>query len=317
MNFMKKSLLNKEVVGETKAIETELEVLEIPTEDYSICMEYERLVSKGDPLIKVPQKVQKKNRKEADKIKNSPDFDKLYDSYKKNKSKLEKKMELESSLKNTHTYIHHSILKILAFLQEHNYIESSVNIEDYENILPENVSIKGIIASQINECHELIFTEAIYNGYFDNLSPEELVGVLSIFLTTKVEGCDEKASIDSVDVSSNIKTSIHNIYHIRDSLSKDLISSRIYENADLELQIDMVEAVYEWAQGKDFNSIIGKYGLYSGNFVKDMVKLNNIVQDVVSMAKILDKIELQSLASQVENLIIRDNVNTESLYVKV
>ena len=77
----------------------------------------------------------------------------------------------------------------------------------------------------------------------------------------------------------------------------------------------MVEPVYLWVNGKPFNEIIFKYNLYSGNFVKDIIKINNIVQDIIKMAKLLDKTHLVSIASQIENKIIRDNVNTESLYV--
>ena len=53
------------------------------------------------------------------------------------------------------------------------------------------------------------------------------------------------------------------------------------------------------------------------NFVKDIIKINNIVQDITKMAKLLDKTQLVSIASQIENKIIRDNVNTESLYVSL
>ena len=48
-----------------------------------------------------------------------------------------------------------------------------------------------------------------------------------------------------------------------------------------------------------------------------MIKLNNIIQDVIKVAELLNKVELVSSASKIEQKIIRDIVNVESLYVKI
>ena len=65
----------------------------------------------------------------------------------------------------------------------------------------------------------------------------------------------------------------------------------------------------------EFNTLIKTYDLYPGNFVKDMIKLDNIVEDVIKIAIILNKEKLVSTASIIHEKIIRENVNTESLYV--
>ena len=48
-----------------------------------------------------------------------------------------------------------------------------------------------------------------------------------------------------------------------------------------------------------------------------VIKLNNLVQDVIKVAEVLNKVELMSNASKIESLLIRDTVSLESLYVKI
>jgi len=191
------------------------------------------------------------------------------------------------------------------------------DIVNYENINPEQVSLKGVIASQINECNEILFTETLANGYLDGLSPEELVAVVAVFINTKVES-DSEYTISTLNITDKTRNAIEYIYKISEGFNTELNRERLYINSNWDLSLNMIEPIYEWVKGEtEFNQIVSQYGLYSGNFVKDIVKVNNIVQDIVQMATVIDKIELAASASTIEQKIIRDNVNMESLYVKM
>ena len=72
----------------------------------------------------------------------------------------------------------------------------------------------------------------------------------------------------------------------------------------------------DWIHGSSINDIVVKYGIYSGNFVKDIIKLNNIIQDVVKVSSMLKNLTLLEKSSKLESILIRDNINTDSLYVK-
>ena len=94
-------------------------------------------------------------------------------------------------------------------------------------------------------------------------------------------------------------------------------SNKLYINIDWNLSINSIDYMYKWCQGADFNTLIKKYKLYPGNFVKDVIKINNIVQDIMKIGELLGKHKLLSVVSNIENKLIRDCVNMESLYVKI
>ena len=314
MSFIKSSLLNKEIVEEETFINDEINRLQISQKDYSKCIEYDNLMDPNmDSFIKLSQKTIKKNKKLADKVKSESGFKSLYEDYILDKQAIEYKDTLISSLSENNSYIHQCITKILIILQDNLYISESSNINDYETILPLNISIKGIIAGQISECNEILFTEIITNDYLDNLNEEEIVAILSLFIQSK----QDDISIESLEVPQKIKTSISSILEIGTKFENIMSSNKLYINIDWNLSINLVDCMYKWCQGGDFNTLIKKYKLYPGNFVKDVIKINNIVQDIMKIGELLGKHKLLSVVSNIENKLIRDCVNMESLYVKI
>ena len=315
MSFIKNSLLNKEIVEEETFINEEINRLQIPQKDYSKCIEYDSLMDPNmDSFIKLSQKTIKKNKKLADKIKNETDFKSLYENYTVDKETIEYKDTLIASLSKNNSYIHQCITKILTILKDNQYISETSNINDYETILPTNISIKGIVACQINECNGLLFTEIITNDYLDNLNEEEIVAILSLFIQSKQ---NDDISIDSLEVPLKIKTNISSVLEIATKFENIMSCNKLYINIDWNLSINSVEYMYKWCCGEDFNFLIKKYKLYPGNFVKDVIKINNIVQDIMKIGDLLGNHKLLSVVSNIENKLIRDCVNMESLYVKV
>ena len=315
MSFIKSSLLNKEIVEEEVYINEEINKLQIPQKDYSKCIEYDSLMDPNmDSFIKLSQKTIKKNKKLADKIKNGVNFKSLYEDYTVDKDTIQYKDTLIASLSENSSYIHQCITKILTILQDNLYISETSNINEYDTILPCNISIKGIIAGQINECNEILFTEIITNDYLDNLNEEEIVAILSLFIQSKQ---DDDISIESLEVPQKIKTNISSILEIGTKFENTMSSNKLYINIDWDLSINSVDYMYKWCQGADFNVLIKKYKLYPGNFVKDVIKVNNIVQDIMKIGELLGKHKLLSVVSNIENKLIRDCVNMESLYVKI
>ena len=83
---------------------------------------------------------------------------------------------------------------------------------------------------------------------------------------------------------------------------------------DWSLNFNMIIPSMLWASGKKFNEIY--YDNFEGNFIKDMIKINNIISDLKVMAEFLGKLELMAKCSKIEDLIIRDMVTVDSLYIQ-
>ena len=44
----------------------------------------------------------------------------------------------------------------------------------------------------------------------------------------------------------------------------------------------MIPIAFDWANGFDFREMIRKMPIFEGNFIKDMIKINNILMNRIS-----------------------------------
>jgi len=318
MKFIKNSLLNTEITKTSNAIQFQLDDIQIPDlEKYAECIKYDNLLRthRENSIIKISNKMFKKNKKLAGAIKRKPDFAAKYTEYSKFKNSIEKKKTLESNLQSNNYYIHKSIIQILEFLQREDYISSTTNIQEYDSIQPSDIHIKGVIASQINECNELYFTEIMSSGLLDSLDEIHLATVLSIFLDVKTPN-DQQTRLCDLEISVDTRSIIGKIMDLSDDLYNKVANQHMTLDLKWNLSLERVMPTYEWINGGNLTDITRKYDIYSGNFVKEMIKLNNIVQDVVKTASVLEKPILMETASKIEELLIRKNVNMDSLYIR-
>jgi superfamily II RNA helicase len=74
-----------------------------------------------------------------------------------------------------------------------------------------------------------------------------------------------------------------------------------------------------WAKGASVKTTLEYlYNLeeYEGNFVKNMLKVCNIINDIQCVCKMIGKVELLQILENTETLILRDIVTVTSLYLK-
>ena len=76
----------------------------------------------------------------------------------------------------------------------------------------------------------------------------------------------------------------------------------------------MVTIAYNWAKGHSLNDI--ELHNFEGNFIKDIIRIDSIAQNIETLGKLVNKIELSETASKVKSIIMRDIVNVDSLYIK-
>ena len=79
----------------------------------------------------------------------------------------------------------------------------------------------------------------------------------------------------------------------------------------------MIDLTYKWTNHMP-TSVNMSYHLsmHEGTFVKNMLKLDNIISEFENAAMTLQKFDLAKNLNRMHRLIVRDIVNTESLYIK-
>ena len=193
--------------------------------------------------------------------------------------------------------------KIIQYLKDNHYINSETN----------KLLKKGIMASEISECNEIILTEIVTNDFFTSLQPEEIVAVLAIFIEEK--GL-EMPSIEYLNISDNLKQILEDINHLTKDFGYYEYNSYIDIETDWDIHLSFVNVAYDWAKGATMNEINARYfGIYEGTFIRNILRISNIIDNIRSIADMIDDVQLLQKLEGVNELLIRDQVTTESLYI--
>ena len=150
------SLLLSEISDEYNLLSKKLKEIDIPDSDYSEFIQYDKLKNPGnDGYIRLSKKDIKARKIKIQDIENRENFKKDYDKYCLFKNSIEEQDNLKSMIQNTQRYIQDQIEKTLEILFENHYIESKI-----DPFHKKNITLKGYVASQINECNQIILTES-------------------------------------------------------------------------------------------------------------------------------------------------------------
>jgi superfamily II RNA helicase len=200
-----------------------------------------------------------------------------------------------------------------------NFIDKYEN--NYRDLTQSDVTIKGLLASQINECNPFMLTEILTNNLLDGLSPIEIAAFMSIFINDyrpddRFFKSDVKGTKKIHDRIDKLQIIIKKFIDVENSYGIDLDSNDFDSNFDWTIYYDYIDAILGWGDGTMHTVEILRFlDIYEGNFVRNVLKINNIIKDVISLCKISRNIYNIPELDEIEPLIIKDLVTNESLYV--
>jgi len=229
-------------------------------------------------------------------------------------------IHLESQKNNSLCYMSNSVENIVTILTNHNFVEK--NIDDKWNI-----TLKGIISSNVQEAHPLALADLyIYTDGFKNFNAIEIASLFSCFTNISV----------SDDVKINYLNASHNpIYkttwfddvgrYLREMYDKyydEEVKLNVNTGTDYNLHFQIINDVYNWCNANDelesiqvINDIKQKHGIFLGEFVKAILKINNIASEFEKFCEKIGNIELLSKMRDIPKLTLKYVVTNLSLYV--
>jgi len=181
----------------------------------------------------------------------------------------------------------------------------------------------GIIASNIAEIHPLPISQIMSdNGYFADFTPKQLVGLLSCFTDVKIPS-DQRASIPLTEdrllklTIQELKV-IYGSYESRENVL-DVRTGIRYESAII---YDMIEYSMDWCDcGSEeeckyfIQSVISEKEISVGDFTKAMMKIVTISKELMNVCEILGAIDLLYKLNQIDGLVLKYVLTSQSLYV--
>ena len=323
-NFLSKTLVMNEndkktifMYIEKKNLETKINKIKFSEDNIKLMNDYQKIYKKlTDTFFVVKKKDKDKLEKDKKNIENSHNFKELYNEYQDYCNYLKELENIDNNIWWYNNSLKNNIDIIVKLLEEEGYVTSndeSVN----KNILFQNkqITTKGIIAMGINECQELLFTEMIYQGFLDNLEFPEIVAVISCFINERDQSSEERY-ISDLNVSKSIKNILNKLKLLSEDFIKKEDKSKLYIESDYNLYLDFIEPSYIWAKGESINEVYKYTSIYDGNFVKAIMRINNICENLMDICKNIERYDICSKLENYDKILIRDITSINSLYVK-
>jgi len=308
--FLEKTLItdenNKIVSGLMKnleLVEVECDKNKMDHEGYELMKKYDKIVSKlGDTFFKLSKKDKMKYENDKKEIEKNSKFGEYIKKYKVYDELLKEKNSIEDGIYSNGNGFKEEINKMIEILREEEYV------------IDDKLSKKGIVATGINECNEILFTEMIFRGLLDDLDFPEIIAVLASFINEK-DGAEEKY-ISDLKVSKKVKNVLAEINKIAiyfmGKEDEKILNIRI----DYTQYLDFVELAYLWADGATIHEIYQNTAIYDGNFIKSIMRINNICDNLMDICNTIERLDICKKIENYGEVLIRDITSINSLYIK-
>ena len=188
---------------------------------------------------------------------------------------------------------------------------------DSANIL----TIRGQCAMKIQEVNSFVMCDLLFNtNNFKKLDNCELISLLSCFTSLTIQ---EKYKCYTVDgISSTLQEVIKSIEPLYNKYYDEELRYDLDTGSEWDINYDLVKVMQEWYYADDeltcktiLQHLQNEKEIFLGEFVKTLLKITNIVNELVKVSELLCDIELQSKLKNCNEKIMKYVVTNQSLYI--
>jgi len=321
--FIEKSMLQESIQKEVEYIQSEIKTVQKKKEKKTELLQYcktplDVLNQYNNIQEKIgisSRKVVKKLYRESNQLKSDnkhleKDFPKLQDIQKL----IQEEKKCERQLENTIQYVQQTIQCIIDILKEQGFIQTIQG--EYR------LSEMGDLAANIQEIHCLVFAEILQYRLLNDFTPTELICILSCFANISIPRDNRIPIVDNINIPRHVKEFIKHIqekyFEYQDLENRHYLNSG--EN-QYELQFELCELMYQWCDAKtetDCKVIyqeLKQRNIFLGEFIKAILKINNIANELEKTCTIQNNMKLLSIIKQIPELTLKNVATNQSLYL--
>jgi ATP-dependent RNA helicase DOB1 len=173
--------------------------------------------------------------------------------------------------------------------------------------------LKGKVAAGISAADELLMTELIFSGFFQDLEPNQIAAVMSclVFTDSKSEG---KPPGDD-----QLAEPFQKLIETASKVCTVMIESNIEVKKEEYLQKfapEMMEITLKWCQGATFAEVCELSDtIFEGTIIRAMRRLDELISQLVEAAKTIGNNELRDKFMESQSNLKRGIVFAASLYL--
>jgi len=169
---------------------------------------------------------------------------------------------------------------------------------------------KGRVACELSAADELLITQMLFDGLFNDITAAQTCALLSTFV------CDEKSN-EMPRLEAQLSDPLRKMQEMARRIAK------VAKECKLEIEEDqyveqfkpfLMDVVYEWCNGASFLELCKKTDIYEGSIIRAMRRLEELLRQMIQASKAIG-IDLENKFAEGVRLIKRDIVFAASLYL--
>ncbi len=175
---------------------------------------------------------------------------------------------------------------------------------------------KGILATECNESNGMVLAEFLMSGAHKTLTGEELVTVLACF----IEDSDNESAptLGQLQVSEPTRQAFHQLDDIVKRFQRlEDQHQTASPNEYWALSTNWIEPIQRWIRGDSAGQICSDFGLFEGNFVRTVLRVNNMLDECTALCTLLSEVDTLEVIGHVTPTLVRDLVAPDSLYLRL
>ncbi|WAR23229.1 MTREX-like protein [Mya arenaria] len=174
------------------------------------------------------------------------------------------------------------------------------------------IELKGRVACEISSGDELMITELLFNGVFNDLTPQQSCALLSCFVFQENAG----------DGNMKLTEQLAGPLRLLQDTARRI--ARVSKEAKLEIdeenyvgsfKPEMMDIVHAWCNGSSFFEICKMTNIFEGSIIRCMRRLEETLRQMVQAAKAIGNTELENKFNEGIRSMKRDIVFAASLYL--
>jgi len=352
VGFAKKSMVTGDLTSKMKHVSSEIEKSQKELDRLNLCFDTMRtprdILHQYMDLQMNKDKYANKKRKEIEK-----EIQKIKDEHKyveqeivtieKWNKQLFELQDFKKQYDGLNNYINNDVKNVMYLLREEGFLDTLTSITKVSEVAVdattiesivitdttlvsetseevEVLTLKGKMASHLREVHCLVFATLLEDAILYKLSPVQLIALFSCFTNISVQEGVEDFTPYTEDIM--VKDIINTINSMFSDYQQTEVDYLINPGADYNIHYDLLNYVEEWTQCEDVETCklllqrLGEEkGIFLGEFVKALLKINNISAEMEKIAEMTGNIEFLSKLREIPNLTLKFVVTNQSLYV--
>jgi len=166
----------------------------------------------------------------------------------------------------------------------------------------------------------MVFARLIIDKHIDKLNVIELVQIFSCLTNCTVD--EDNKDIFPRIKDGNCKSVIALMKTMYEQYQEKESKNQMNSGIDYAIHYDLVNYVERWCNCNSvmeckqiIHSLMNEKNIFLGEFVKAILKINNISSELQEIAELINNIELLSKLKQIEEITMKFVVTNQSLYI--